>query len=156
LKSEHVFRGKPRSPGEGPFLQQLAPAAAVPGTTHLLLLLRNDRPAEICFGQLDVLGQARKHKAVIEVCRRGLKEARTIPTTEFHAELALVLANQPTEAVAEADFLVKLAESPEMQARARRVRVQVYTQLDRYDRGGELLLVLDQATPLHNSPLSPH
>jgi tetratricopeptide (TPR) repeat protein len=66
----------------------------------------------IYAGLLQILWEAHKHEAVIEVCRKGLREAKATNRMLFHYNLAraLVATGKGDEALAEADKAVQLAD----------------------------------------------
>lgn len=86
-------------------------------------------------GLLQVLWEADKFEGVVEVCRRGLRDAHFTNRLLFHANLsrALVLLGKADEALAEADRAVRLSDD-DGRLHFRLARVRVLTLMDRFDQ----------------------
>ena len=86
-------------------------------------------------GLLDVLWKAHKRDAIVEVCKKGLTEAKATPLTLFHEQLAraLALLGKADEAVAEADRVVALTAG-DGRVLAHLFRAEILQQVERYDK----------------------
>jgi tetratricopeptide (TPR) repeat protein len=90
---------------------------------------------DVYAGLLDILWQANKPEAVVEVCREGLARARFANRVLFHRNLAraLVLLGKVEEAIAQADEAVKFA-NPQNRLYCHLTRVIVLRQAQRFDQ----------------------
>lgn len=112
--------------------------------SHLDHQVEND----IYFGLIHVLLLEHKHEKIIEVCRRGLKEAQAMNRVYFHQVLSRSLAQlgKAAEAVAEADQAVNLAGDAD-RLNCRLSRVGILQLVDRYDQAAaECQALLKEAT----------
>lgn len=75
--------------------------------------VRTQQEFAIYSGLLQVLWEAKKYEAVIEVCEQGLKQARATHRLLFHDNLsrALVMLGRYEEGLAQADQAVEIARS---------------------------------------------
>ncbi len=94
-------------------------------------------------GLLRLLWKARKVDAVIQVCRDGLKQAKTTNHVLFHNDLAKALARQGKidDALAEADRALALAKDTERLV-LRGLRIRLLSLGERYDRAEAECLAL--------------
>jgi tetratricopeptide (TPR) repeat protein len=86
-------------------------------------------------GLLRVLWAARKHDAVVDVCRKGLAEANELNQLPFHGNLAraLVVLGKTKEAIAAADQAVALSDAGNRLA-YRLLRVEILTMARDYSQ----------------------
>jgi tetratricopeptide (TPR) repeat protein len=110
--------------------------------------------AEVYVGLLKVLRLRHKPAAVVEVCKRGLREAQQTNRVFFHQQLvwAHLSLDNPQAALAAADAMVNEAGTREEILGSRRIRVDALVQagktdkalaecqamLKQYNQGGEL------------------
>jgi tetratricopeptide (TPR) repeat protein len=93
-----------------------------------------EKETEIYSGLLDVLWQAHKYEAIVEVCRQGLAKAQSTPLLLFHQNLAqaLMQLGKPDEAIAEANRSVEIA-SDKQRLWTRRTRARILAEAGHAD-----------------------
>jgi tetratricopeptide (TPR) repeat protein len=95
--------------------------------------LRHRQEAAVYFGLIQVLWTARKYDEVVEVCRRGIRQAQATNHLLFRRYLSRALMNlgKVEEALAEANQAVEIADE-DTRLDARLNRIGVLTQAERY------------------------
>jgi tetratricopeptide (TPR) repeat protein len=90
--------------------------------------------ADAYSGLLQVLWQAKKYQQIVEVCQRGLQEARGTSRVLFEIDLARahLALEQPQQAVEQATLAVEHARD-EDRLYCRRLRAQVLSQAERHE-----------------------
>ena len=94
-----------------------------------------DAEQDVYIGLLRVLWQARKHEAVVAICKRGLKNAEITSRVLFHVEMAqsLMALGRVKESLAAADDAVKEARESD-RLMCRRVRAELLAQGEQCDK----------------------
>ncbi len=102
-------------------------------------------------GLLRVLWAADRPQAVAEICRQGLRDARTTNRLPFHTNLAraLLMLGEPDQALAEVDRALPLADTPG-RFRLRLFRIEIFRQAGRTGPAEAEGLAL-----LHENPSGP-
>ncbi len=95
----------------------------------------NQKESEVYLGLIDVLRLAQKHQAVIEVCRKGLKQAQTTNRVVFHQVMSqsLMHLGKTREALASADDAVNEA-SDMSRLKCRLNRAGLLSQAGKHDQ----------------------
>jgi tetratricopeptide (TPR) repeat protein len=90
--------------------------------------------SELYAGLLQVLRQARKHEAIVEVCRQGLAQAQATNRILFHHYLAeaLLPLGKVEEAITEANNAVDIADDRD-RLQCRCFRARILAEVERYE-----------------------
>lgn len=98
---------------------------------------------EIFGGLLTVLRQARKHEAIVEVCRQGLETAQNTNRILFHRDLALALMalGKTDEALQEAENAVANADADNVLP-MRRTQIYLLGEAGQHEKAIETALAL--------------